>query len=255
MGRQDGLLQFTGSVANLSFYKTKDGYLVRKKAGVSGERIKSDPSYVRTRENLSEFARAGQAAKLLRSAFRTVFDFKADKGVSRRLVAEMVKVIREDAVNTRGQRNVIDGEAVLLQGFEFNENALLSAGFRPKYAASIDRAAGTMAVDVEVFSPERMISIPDGATHFQLKIAGAEIDFDQNSYLTAEFVSAQLPVSSVVQEPLHLGLNVLPASGHPLFLAFGIEFLQILKSGELFALNNGAFNAMAIAKVDIPVAG
>jgi hypothetical protein len=38
----------------------------------------------------------------------------------------MVKVIQADATNSRGQRNVIDGEAEMLEGFEFNKNGRLA---------------------------------------------------------------------------------------------------------------------------------
>ena len=42
MGRQDSVVQLTGAVGNLSFYKTQDGYMARKKTGVTAKRIKSD---------------------------------------------------------------------------------------------------------------------------------------------------------------------------------------------------------------------
>ena len=65
MGRQDGVVQLTGGVGNLSFYKTQDGYMARKKTGVSAKRIKSDPAFARTRENIAEFTRLGQDSLLL----------------------------------------------------------------------------------------------------------------------------------------------------------------------------------------------
>jgi len=39
----------------------------------------------------------------------------------------MIKVVQADETNECGQRNVIDGEATLLEGFDFNINAKLSA--------------------------------------------------------------------------------------------------------------------------------
>jgi hypothetical protein len=53
-----------------------------------------------------------------------------------------------------------------------------------------------------------------------------------------------------VQEALQLSLAVTPASAHPLFLILGIEFIQLMKNGSRAPLQDGAFNAMAIVKVD-----
>ncbi|UYQ95673.1 hypothetical protein MKQ68_11220 [Chitinophaga horti] len=38
-------------------------------------------------------------------------------------------MIKADATSVRGKRNVIDGEAELLQGFEFNINGTLQGTF------------------------------------------------------------------------------------------------------------------------------
>lgn len=249
MGRQESVIQFSGSIGNLSFYKTEDGYLARKKGGVTGNRIKNDPAYARTRENMAEFTRAGRAAKLLRAAFRSIVNSSADKRVTSRLISDVMKVLREDAVNPRGQRNVIDGEATLLQGFQFNRNAQLESTLRVQFKSSIDRATGNMIVDIPAFAPASMISVPDGATHFQLKASGAAIDFEKHTYSIAENASAVLEINSQVQGPLQLSLAVTPGSVAPLFLVFGVEYLQLV-NGANYPLNNGAFNAIAIVKVD-----
>ena len=65
MARQNGILKITGKLDDLSFYKSKDGFLVRTKGGVSKDRINNDPAFVRTRENGTEFAESAYAGKLL----------------------------------------------------------------------------------------------------------------------------------------------------------------------------------------------
>ena len=249
MGRQDSLIQLTGSIGNLSFYKSQDGYLARKKTGVSGSRVKSDAAFARTRENIAEFSRAGQATRLVRTAFRSLLKSASDNRVTSRLVRGMMKVIQADAVNLRGQRNVIDGEAVLLEGFEFNSNGTLLKTFYAPFTASIDRTTGTMIVDIPTFTPGDMISAPEGATHFRLKSSGAAIDFEGNTYSIAMSESADLPISQEAQGPLQLSQTVAPGSVNPLFLILGVEFLQLV-NGAQYPLKNGAFNAMAIVKVD-----
>lgn len=255
MGRQDGLIQLRGAVANMSFYKNKiDGYLARKKGGVTKERIETDPKYDLTRKNMAEFARAGLASKVFRRVFRSVLSTTADKRMTGRLTREMVKVIREDAVNARGERNVIDGEASLLQGFEFNVNRALDEAVLVDITASIDRATGAMTIDIPAIIPTKDIAVPEGATHFRFKTGGAAIDFEGKTSIVVTSDSDDLPVTRDVQGPLQFSLPVPPDSVRPLFLICGIEFLQKTKAGEVSLMNNDA-NAMAIVKVDGGVAG
>ena len=155
MGRQDGLIQLKGAVANMSFYKNKiDGYLARKKGGVTKERIETDPKYDLTRKNMAEFARAGLASKIFRKVFRSLLSATADKRMTGRLTRQMVKVIREDAVNLRGERNVIDGEATLLEGFQFNVNRTFDEAVLVDITTSIDRATGAMTIDIPAIIPK-----------------------------------------------------------------------------------------------------
>ena len=249
MGRQDSLIQLRGSVGNLSFYKTQDGYLARKRTGVTGDRFKTDPKFQRIRENAAEFTRAGQATRLIRSAFRTALLNVADNRVTSRLVATMLKVIHTDPLSARGERHAANGEIGLLQDFDFNEGASLKTTFRAPYAAVIDRAAGTMVVDIPAFSPAEMIAIPAGVTHFRLKAGGAEIDFAGDTHSVAISESEALPLVSAPQGPLQLAQAVTPASTNHLILTFGIEFLQLV-NGIHYPLKSGSFNAMAIVKVD-----
>lgn len=254
MARQESLIQLTGPVGNLSFYKSQDGYLVRRKSGVSGDRIKSDPAYARTRENIAEFRRSILGTKLLRTAFRSLIHSAVDNRVSSRLTGAIVRVIQGDAVNPRGQRNVVDGKVALLEGFDFNRNGKLATTFSAPFTASIDRSTGTLSVDIPSFTPDHAISAPEGATHFRLKAGGAAIDFEGNTWSMTTSESADLPIGQQVQGPLQLRQTVTPSSVDPLFFVFGVEFLQSV-NGKQYPLNNGAFDAMAIVKVDGYAAG
>lgn len=249
MGRQEGIVQITGGVGNLSFYKTKeDGYLVRKKSGVSRRRIMNDPAYARTRENIAEFRRGAQATKLVRRAFISFIQSAADNRVTSRLTSVMMKIIKKDAVNCGGERRVTNDQVALLQGFEFNKHAALEKTFRAPFSASIDRASGAMVVDIPAFSPD-LISAPAGATHFRLTALGAAIDFENGTYSTVKSKSSDIPVDGKTHEGLRLTETIAPGSSSPLFLVFGIEFLQTV-NGVSHPLSDSAFNAMSMVRVD-----
>lgn len=249
MGRQEGIVQITGGVGNLSFYKTKeDGYLVRKKSGVSRKRIMNDPAYARTRENIAEFRRGAQATKLVRRAFISFIQSAADNRVTSRLTSVMMKIIKKDAVNCGGERRVTNDQVALLQGFEFNKHAALEKTFHAPFSASIERASGAMVVDIPAFSPD-LISAPAGATHVRLTALGAAIDFENGTYSTVTAKSSDIPVGGKTREGLRLAETIVPGSTSPLFLVLGIEFLQMV-NGVSHPLSNSAFNAMSMVRVD-----
>ncbi|HAT81139.1 MAG TPA: hypothetical protein DCS17_07070, partial [Flavobacterium sp.] len=192
MARQKGIIKLKGTIGDITFYKTKDGHLAREKGGIDASRIASDPAFQRTRENGSEFGRAGKAGKILRTALRTVLINSADSRMVSRLTQQMIKVIQADVTSDRGLRNVIDGEAELLAGFEFNIGGKLGTSLFAPFVANIDRATGEISVTVPSFIPANMIAAPSGTTHFKIISAGAEIDFEAETFVVENSETAIL---------------------------------------------------------------
>lgn len=248
MAQQKGIIPLKGTIGNITFYKSADGYLAREKGGISADRIASDPAFQRTRENGKEFGRAGLAGKILRTSLKALLQNASDGKMVSRLTREMVKVIQADATNPRGLRNVIDGEAELLQGFEFNINGKLGTTLYAPYTPEIDRVAGTLQVTIPAFVPVNMLGVPGGTTHFRINTAGVEIDFEQKQYTVETNSSAILPWNNVNTALLTLTNTVTANSTHPLFLAMGVEFYQEV-NGTMYSLKNGAFNPLALVAV------
>ncbi len=250
MAKQKGIIKLDGTIGGITFYKsTLDGYLAREKGGVSADKIANDPTFQRTRENGEEFGRAGKAGKLLRNSIRAMLQNASDSRMVSRLTAEMVKVIQEDLTNPRGQRNVIDGEAELLEGFEFNISGKIGTTIYAPYTSTIDRVAGTLAVSIPAFVPLNMIAAPGGSTHFKIVSAGAEIDFENETFVVATNETGVLPWDNTATALINLSNGVTANSTHPLFLALGIAFYQEV-NGQMYPLKNGAYNALALVKVD-----
>lgn len=248
MAQQKGILPLRGTIGNVTFYKSKEGYLAREKGGIDGKRIASDPAFQRTRENGQEFGRAGKAGKFLRNAVRSLLQSASDSKMISRLTRQMIQVIQADKINVRGQRNVIDGEAELLKGFEFNINGKLQTTLYSPFTTVIDRATGLLSVDIPAFIPANMIAAPSGATHFRVNTAGVEIDFEQGKSVSEISSSAELSLDNISTAVLSHSHSVTPNSTHPLFLFLGIEFFQEV-NGAMYPLKNGAYNALAIVEV------
>lgn len=248
MARQSSIIKLKGTIGGVTFYKSKDGYLAREKGGVDASRIKNDPAFQRTRENGSEFGRAGNAGKVLRNSIRVLLLKASDYRMVSRLTQEMVKVIQADETNTRGQRNVIDGEAELLQGFDFNINGKLGTTLFAPYQVTLDRASGDAEVSIEKFVPQTAIAAPGGTTHFKILSAAVSVDFENQTFEAKTSESAMIAWDTNEVAATVLDNALTAGSTHPLFFMLGLEFYQDV-NGEKYPLKNGAYNALQIVKV------
>lgn len=248
MAQQKGILPLRGTLGNITFYKSKDGYLAREKGGIDAKRLATDPAFQRTRENGLEFGRAGKAGKLLRNSVRSLLQNASDSKMVSRLTKEMIRVIQADSVNPRGLRNVIDGEAELLEGFEFNITGRLNTTVYAPYTCLIDRVTGILTVTIPPFVPHNMVAAPSGVTHFRINSAGVEIDFETGIYVADIMSTEELPWDNENSVQILNSHAVTPGSSKPLFILLGIEFYQHV-NGTMYPLKNGAFNALSVIKV------
>ncbi|WP_052705271.1 hypothetical protein [Flavobacterium sp. 316] len=130
MAKANGLLKIEGTIDDLTFYKKDGKNFVRRKGGISRERILNDPSFVRTRENGAEFAHSANAGKLLRLALGALVFKAKDSRLASRMLQTMSKIKNLDTTSLRGQRKVQVGITTTegkqtLRGFDFNLNAPL----------------------------------------------------------------------------------------------------------------------------------
>jgi hypothetical protein len=248
MAKQKGIIKLKGTIGDITFYKSKDGYIAREKGGIDANRIANDPAFQRTRENGSEFGRAGKAGKTLRLALRSLLLNASDNRMVSRLTQSMIKVIQADLTNDRGLRNVIDGEAELLTGFDFNITGKLGTTLFAPFVGGIDRATGEIKVDLESFIPVNMIAAPGGTTHFKIISGGAEIDFEAETFVFSGSETAVLPWDSAPTVAIQHLNKVSPGSTKPLFLALGVEFYQGV-NGKMYPLKNGSYNPLALVEV------
>jgi len=249
MARQKGIIKLEGTIGDVSFYKSKDGYLAREKGGVDADRIKNDPAFQRTRENGSEFGRAGKAGKLIRTAFRPLLLKTSDSKITSRLTKQLMAVIQSDQTNVRGERVVSEGNLELIQGFDFNANGRLEATLYAPYEVAFDRAAGSASINVPEFIPANSLAYPQGATHLKMVAAVSEVNFgsDEFTYNMAE--SAELEISNAAAGPVQLDLAINANTQELLLIVFGIDFYQSV-NGQMYAMKNGSYNCLSLVEVD-----
>ncbi len=248
MAKQKGPIKIDGTLDDITFYKSKDGYLAKTKGGVSKERIKTDPRFIRTRENNEEFGSAAASGKSLRDAVRPMLKNASDFRVTSRLNRLMSEILKLDTTDPRGKRNV--GVAIaspaaqaMLKGFEFNKNSLLGSVLFLPYA--VNTATGVIKINGLV--PINDLAVPQGATHVTFKCAFANVDFVLSISDIQYSNEVNLPIDGTSTNIVLTPVAVPAGAGTKVYL-LQIEFFQLVNSVQ-YELSNGAFNALVIAAV------
>lgn len=148
----------------------------------------------------------------------------------------------------RGLWNVIDGEAELLSGFEFNIRGKLGTSLFAPFFGAIDSVTGKITVDIDPFIPANMIAAPSGTTHYKIISAEAEIDFETETFVEVHSETAILPWDAVATVAINQVNAVTPNSTKPFFLALGVEFYQEV-NGQMYALKNRPYNPLTLVQV------
>ncbi|WP_162915512.1 hypothetical protein [Paraflavitalea soli] len=219
--------------------------------GPSADKIMNDPAYERTRENMSEFGRAGKAASLVRDLFRDLTSFAKDAEIQSRLLTVLKRTLSADTVSKRGERTVTLGDQRQLKGFNFNARASLKSSLFVKCPVAIDRVTGQVTITIPSFVPKTMVSVATGTTHFRI-VAGAgtvnfeteETTYDRGSTDEIAWDNLRIAASTIV-------LNLPPNSPDTILVALGIEYNQQL-NGDSYPLKSVQRNATAIVAVNKP---
>lgn len=248
MARQKGIIKLTGKIGDLSFYKTKDGYLAREKGGIDGERIKKDPAFARTRENGSEFGLAATAGKTLRDAFRPLMMRAADNRITSRLTRLMSQIRKLDTTSDRGMRSV--GVAIqnqpakdLLKGFNFNVRSMLNAILYRPY--TLDTSSGE--IEIVDLVPINHIAAPPNSTHVSFTAAWGKVNFADGVSDLSISPAVNLPIDSTQTTVTATPPTAPGGTGTDVFILL-VEFFQEV-NGAQYSLNDGGYNALNIVDV------
>jgi hypothetical protein len=248
MAKNKSIIKIIGTLDDLTFYKGKDGYIVRTKGGVSKSRIMNDPAFARTRENGTEFGHIAHMGKLLRRSTIGLIEDAKDVRLSSRLVEVMARVKNEDLVSNRGERNVATGLTTVagkqhLRGFDFNINAPLESVLLTDYSLN----TGTGVIELVDFSPMQHVAVPQGTTHLSLRCGFLNLDFDSGTKDLEVSPIINMGVDSAAATVTLTPAGVPTGTGNELFF-LKVAFFQEV-NGTQYPLHNGAFNALQLVEV------
>ncbi len=248
MAKLKSLIKIEGTLDDLTFYKGKDGYLVRTKGGVSAKRIKNDPAFARTRENGSEFGHSATSGKIFRRAILNLLADAKDVRVTSRLTQTMSFVKNADVTSVRGQRKVAVGLATpegkaRLKNFDFNKNAQMSTVLLSDY--SLDIATGE--ITITDLTPNHDLGTPSGATHVSFFAGFLDLDFTTGDKDLQISPTVNLPINGTTTTVSLLPSAVPSGTGNQLYF-LKVAFFQEVNSIQ-YPLNNGAYNALQLIEV------
>ncbi|MEI6596414.1 MAG: hypothetical protein WCO28_12690 [Bacteroidota bacterium] len=248
MAKLKSLLNIEGTIDGLSFYKTQDGYIVRRKGGFNGSRIINEPAYARTRENSKEFGNASKAGCLLRNSLKSLSVNASDNRVSSRSTQVMRNLLNYDTTSERGNRNVAkvilntDAKA-MVKDFNFNINAALRTILLKPFA--VDKVTGIITINN--FIPLNDLTFPVGATDVIFTGAWSILNFANEVFDTKLSNAVSLPINNTSENVTLTPSGIPKGTGTNIF-AMQIVFLQTV-NGQTYPLSNGAFNCLCIVDV------
>ena len=182
MAQQLGMINVRGSVGDMTYVRTEDGYLIRRKSSLDKLRVLNDLKFEGSRRASKEFGAAANAGKLVRNAIIGTLKNAGDSKLQSRMMKKMYDILKTDMVSDLGERRPEKGRLEMLEGFEFNNKKELIHILLLQYRATIDRSVGLATISFPAIDPEENLSIPERATHFKLLSAVASLDFNKKSF-------------------------------------------------------------------------
>jgi hypothetical protein len=109
MARQLGHVKYKGTIGDIRHFKIKGmtGNFAGMNGGATGEQIKSGASFVRTRENMNEFAGCASVGKAIRAGQSQLMKTMSDPQLTGRLTGIVKKINLEDQTEARGYRSIL----------------------------------------------------------------------------------------------------------------------------------------------------
>jgi|SRR5690554_218448 len=248
MAKYKSLFKVRGSIDDVSFYKTEDGYSIRSKTSLDKDRLKNDPAFERTRENNNEFGNAATGGKILRRACSDLVSNAKDRKLASRLTQVMSQVKNADLTSVRGQRKVAVGiltpEGRLpLKWFNFNRKSILSEVLLSDF--NLDTATGEVVINN--FIPNQKLRVPEGATHVEFSAGFLNLDFATE---TKDFQLSNienLPINGIASTITLTPAAPAAGTGQAFYL-LKVAFFQEINNLQ-YPLKNGVYNALQIIEV------
>jgi len=223
-----GALQFTGKTDNMVFYYL-NGQIVGRAIGYIHPKLFTESeNYENLRHSQSEFSALSSATTLIRNTF--IRELAGRKLPENRLQDRMMSfasdILKTDITHPHGERRIQQGDMSLWKGFNFNIHAPLKDILLYPWSFKADAATGLY----EIAIPSVKLKAPAAATHFEITLIGALLDFPNKKAFKQTETSGKLPLTKKLKD-IHLSLCLKPESPLVPMVCLGISFYQQTTQG------------------------
>ena len=234
-----------GSIGNLSFYQDSKGRTIaRQKRGETRDFHTNDRRYLQLLA-ASEFSQISSLASRLRHPVDKLLKYCSDAYYFNRLVGVLRLAADTDYKVKLGARTATRGNAVLLEGFEFNSKRHLSDTLKADYLVQFDPESRTTRIDVESFIPRQAIKGPAGAKSFQIIAVAAGVS--HTSYVHAMEVSNLIGLDEQPTGPISLEIDTPGADRELVAVYLGVVFYEKYQNAPML-MRDGALSIVRIEK-------
>lgn len=249
MAKLISLFKYSGTLDGITSVQPQDSkpYL-KKKGGLTKERIKTDPKLNRIRENNKEFGMVAAASKAIRDPFKELRQSVRVQYLTARLTHYLTKIKDLDTTSERGYRSVhvgLESEAGknVLLGFNFNAKKRLHAVLQRDF--ELDTETGSIIIPSLMPYLDLLGGI--GANTVELKSYWAKIDFETGQSNLSKSNAVKLSVKSKPVDLLLTHDHAPQGKGVHVFV-LSIVFYQTINNVD-YMLQDGSHNVADIVAV------
>jgi hypothetical protein len=231
---------------------TIHGITVNKNGRASKKTSSKGSSATMVVQQNAQFGSNASVAKRLRDALPSTFLSGKNKDSVWRLTQMIAEVIKLDETSARGERNVLDGELSIMEGYEVNAMSAMTTVFSDLISGEIVRTSGVCTATIPAHVPSIKVSAPAGTTHYQFTAEAAALNFETGETDNGKKVGAFHVWNGLEVAAESLSINLSDNNTDPIFLTVAVDFYQEM-NGRKYLLENKMFNTAQILKVDTGV--
>lgn len=184
-------------IGDFVLYPLDDKVIMRAKSGFTSEALKTDPKYVLSRQNASEFGRVSAICKQLRMALKGFLPKKNNLLVVNSLTKKMRAILVYDVHAARGQRTLANAMATTEARQE-----LIGYHFNPSVIGTLDWILEGSRFRLAT----KTIVVPEGANSVGFSVVALAFDFDTKTHSLCEsdkyfYSIVSLPETLVMEVP------------------------------------------------------
>lgn len=245
MAKQDGIFPLRGSIGEVTFTRTKNGYFARRKGKpITREQLHSELRYRPTLNSTKDFGTAAKASALLRASTAGVLKLCANKQLNSKLTGCFRQILKTDTLNPPGERKVGDSDISLLKKFSFNQEVSFERVIGELCSVNIDLKSGQAVLAIPSFTDDHLQSNP-GTSHFIIHSIALTVNFENKTVEESCYQSGPLLTSKGAPEGLEIMHSFPPETNDCLIILAGIRFYDETND-LLYAFSDKHYNTVSV---------